>query len=662
MALSGFKRFAVLLIILLPGTVFTIRKAAGQSDIPSVTDTVFIASLIRQSEKYWYTFPDSSILLAGEAVSKMDTVKFAELFSHACNSLGTAYYMKGFHSICLDYYFKALRIDERMKDSSDIAADLNNIGNIYLVQAKYDKAYEYFSGALKLRYNLNDTRGIGNALLNIANLYISQSDYEPALVHARKALGIFDSLNDKEKLVAIYSTMGTISNNIGISGEALGYYTKALHLAKEINDLQSECILSLNLGNIFSQEGKTGKSILYYEDAVSIAQDIDYLEGLSSAFEKLYLTYEGMKMYEESFQYYKLFVYMRDSLQRKENIEALVKNEMEYKYEKEREMARMEQEKKDLLATEREKQQNLVLIILMILFSGVLVVAFLIYRSYREKKKANSELNQKNKIIEQQNRDITDSIEYAMRIQGAMTNTEYLFTKYHLDYFIVYFPKHIVSGDFYYLTPVPAENGSESKSTYMIATADSTGHGVPGAFMSLIGIMLLDEIIVQKKIMQPDKVLDMMRDEIIKILNPEGRTEKTYDGMDMVLCKFDFERMSLEFAAANNPLYIIRRGEITDYRPDKMPVGLYFGNEKPYTPYSVPLQKGDIIYTITDGYPDQLGGPKGKKLKYSAMKELFVSVHHLTMKEQKKKIEETFRKWKGEYEQTDDICIVGIRV
>ncbi len=227
-------------------------------------------------------------------------------------------------------------------------------------------------------------------------------------------------------------------------------------------------------------------------------------------------------------------------------------------------------------------------------------------------------------------------------------------------FFILYKPKDIVSGDFYYALS-HKHQGSKKEIFYMSA-ADCTGHGVPGALMSMMAVSKLNESIIEKNLIAPNEILDNVRKGIIASLNPEGSEEESKDGMDCVLCAFDFEDMKLDFAAANNPLWLVRDGKVTEYAPDKMPVGKSPKEDEPYTLKSIDLVKGDIIYIFTDGYADQFGGEKGKKFKYKQLQELLISNSHLPMQEQKQILANTIEKWMGNLEQVDDILVIGIKI
>jgi serine phosphatase RsbU (regulator of sigma subunit) len=228
------------------------------------------------------------------------------------------------------------------------------------------------------------------------------------------------------------------------------------------------------------------------------------------------------------------------------------------------------------------------------------------------------------------------------------------------NFFILFKPKDIVSGDFYY-AQAHKPNGHPNELFY-ICTADCTGHGVPGALMSMVGISRLNESILEKNIVHPNEILDNVRKGIIDSLNPEGSEEESKDGMDCVLCAYDFRNSRLEFAAANNPLWLVRDKQVVEYKPDKMPVGKYGDDIKPFTLQSVDLKEGDIVYTFTDGFADQFGGPKGKKFKYKQLQDILLENHHLPLDEQKEILNKKFEDWKGNLEQVDDVTIIGIKV
>lgn len=249
--------------------------------------------------------------------------------------------------------------------------------------------------------------------------------------------------------------------------------------------------------------------------------------------------------------------------------------------------------------------------------------------------------------------DIKDSIHYAQKIQHSILPDEIEFEKLLNHAFVLFKPKDIVSGDFYWIT---------QRENYIIyATCDCTGHGVPGGFMTMLGTSFLNEIINEKGITDPGKVLNEMREKIIEALRQTGAEGENKDGMDMVLCIYDKAKNIMHYAAANNGFYVLRNSELIEIKPEKQPIGFYT-NQVPFTGKELALQKGDIIYTFTDGYADQFGGPKGKKFKYKQFEELIKQVAHLPMRDQRELLDQAIMNWMGDIEQNDDILVIGIKI
>ncbi|MGZ3941925.1 MAG: SpoIIE family protein phosphatase [Bacteroidia bacterium] len=264
-----------------------------------------------------------------------------------------------------------------------------------------------------------------------------------------------------------------------------------------------------------------------------------------------------------------------------------------------------------------------------------------------------AEVVEQKHLIEEKHKEITDSINYAERIQRSFLATKELLDENLKDYFVFFQPKDVVSGDFYWASKL--KNGQ-----FALVTADSTGHGVPGAIMSLLNITSLEKAIEQSS--NPGSILTRARKNIIDRLKKDGSAEGGKDGMDCSLVSFDFANNKLTYAAANNPVWLVRGNEILEFDPDKMPVGKHDRDSVPFSQFEVSLQKGDVVYTLTDGMPDQFGGPKGKKFMYKRLKEFLVSISSHSMSQQKEELKKSLNDWKGELEQVDDVCLIGVRI
>jgi serine phosphatase RsbU (regulator of sigma subunit) len=272
--------------------------------------------------------------------------------------------------------------------------------------------------------------------------------------------------------------------------------------------------------------------------------------------------------------------------------------------------------------------------------------------------KEKERINELKLEIEEKHQEIIDSVNYAKRIQSALLASHKLLGDNLPEHFILFQPKDIVSGDFYWATTV----GTEDQRQFCLVAADSTGHGVPGAIMSILNISCLSEAVNAQKLISPNQILDYTRHRIMEHMANDGSAEGGKDGMDAVICNFDFTNNKLQFAAANNPLWLIRNNELLEYKPDKMPVGKAMGEIKPFTLQEIDLQKGDLVIMITDGFADQFGGPKGKKFMYKPLKELIKSLCNASLQNLKQEMIANFENWKGTSEQVDDVLIIGVRV
>ncbi len=273
----------------------------------------------------------------------------------------------------------------------------------------------------------------------------------------------------------------------------------------------------------------------------------------------------------------------------------------------------------------------------------------------------NEELNQQNFQIREQKQDITDRIQYASRIQTAILPPDEVLKYLLPKHFILYKPRDIVSGDFYWLT--------QKREKIIIVVADCTGHGVPGAFMSMLGNALINDIVNNIKTLQANFILNELRDQVMVSLRQTGKTDEAKDGMDIALCILDKENMALQYAGAFNPLYLIRNGKLTEIKADKMPIGISSKAGKSFTNNELTLQKDDALYLSSDGYVDQFGGPKGKKFMSTRFKQLLIDIQDKIMFEQKEILEQTLNEWMGitglheeQYEQIDDIIVMGIKI
>lgn len=342
---------------------------------------------------------------------------------------------------------------------------------------------------------------------------------------------------------------------------------------------------------------------------------------------------------------------------------------------KKEEITKLQQQKEvDEIQKQRDQQRNItkISVIILLIVSVFLLISIRLFKLKTKSEKSlanaynilsekNEELNiqkdtieSQSKIIQLKNKEITDSIKYAYNIQSAIMPTMSEFKDYFKEAFVFFRPKDIISGDFFWVTK------KENKIIYV--TADCTGHGVPGGFMSMLGVSFISEIINEHDLTEPALILSRLRKKVINALKQKGLSGENQDGMDMTLCVLDKNTNELTFAAANRFLFIIRDGNLMQLNGDKQPVGIFGKDIKPFTQQKIQLQNGDIIITLTDGLADQFGGDRGKKYMYKRLKEQLVSIHHLPLSEQETIITNTFDNWKGDLEQVDDVTIIGVKV
>lgn len=271
-------------------------------------------------------------------------------------------------------------------------------------------------------------------------------------------------------------------------------------------------------------------------------------------------------------------------------------------------------------------------------------------------KTAFRELGQRNDQLSEKHQEVTDSINYAQRIQIAMMQPEYLVKERLEDSFIIYMPKDVVSGDFYYV-------GKKQDDIVVFGAIDCTGHGVPGALLSVIGFTFIQQAVRERGMTTPSDILTFLDDGVNRILRQTGDESGVKDGMDLALCSLNTKTRVLEYAGAYNPLYYFNKGELKEVKANRNPIGVNEdGIPDEYTNHRVQLDKGDTLYLMSDGFADQFGGKHGSKFKYRRLRKLIHSIQDLSMGGQKEKFEDAFYRWKGDYDQVDDILIIGVRV
>lgn len=571
------------------------------------------------------------------------------------NNIGVTYYYIGDYSQALKYFFKSLKIKEEIGDDLGISFSFLNIGSVLYDLGNYTEALRYKEKALALKIRLGDKAGEALIYNYMANVNINQKNYATALAYNLKSLKLREEIKDKQGINLSLTYIGDTYIAQNKFNEAISYYSKALKSATELGDNLNTVNCYNGMGNAYEGKGNHNEALHYYKTALDAATAANYKSGMMNAYQNLASVNEKTQNYKEALHYNKLHSEIKDTILNEKSLKQT--SELNARYEvdkKEKEILLLTKDQQ--LKDKNLKEQRLIRIGLMIGLGLFLVLSFLLYNRYRFKQKANLLLEKQKQEIHQKNVLITDSIDYAKTIQEAILPGDDQLTDCFQDHFILYKPKAIVSGDFYWIR--------KSGDIIFCAAADCTGHGVPGAFMSLLGYNILENIIQNYTHATPAEVLGKLNEEILNRFSKGSIQEDVKHAMDIALIKVDTKKHCLQYAGAKNSVYMIREHELKEIKADKLSTGITARQQErvTYTNHVLELHEGDLLYLFSDGFPDQKGGPERKKFYYQPFKELLVSIHQLPLKEQREQLNATISEWTGNSEQIDDILVMGIRV
>jgi len=588
-------------------------------------------------------------------------------------NIGNVYLNQGLHTKAVENFLMALKINEFLKNYRLQAVNLGNLGIVYKKQKEYKKALTYYFKTLQITKGSDYLQTYANTLGNIGLVYSEMKNFNSALVYNFKALELAKQNNYTVLEENTLGNIGLIYAEQAQFSKAIEFNLNALKIAKDIGDKIGEAYHLSNIGNLYMKTNDLSKSKAYLEAALKLSSDIEDLEIQKDVYYSLAKLYEKTGKGIAAYQSLEKYIQFNDSIENEENIKEQSQLEAKFEYdrkasadsigfEKEKEIKNVEIEKQKVQIKAKRNQQYALFggLALVIIFAGFIFNRFKITQKQKQIIEVKEQETQKQKhIIEEKHKEITDSINYAERIQRSFLATKDLLDEHLKDYFVFFKPKDVVSGDFYW--------GSSVEQGFCLITADSTGHGVPGAIMSLLNITSIDKAI--EKTSNPAEILNATRKTIIERLKKDGSPEGGKDGMDCSAIVFDSRNKKLHIAAANNPVWIIRNDpkklntlDLVEIKPDKMPVGKSDKETIPFTLNTVTVEPGDLIYTLTDGFPDQFGGPKGKKFMSKNLKELLLNNAGLPMFEQKELLETAFKNWIKNLEQVDDVTVIGVRI
>jgi serine phosphatase RsbU (regulator of sigma subunit) len=609
---------------------------------------------------------------------------------------GDACLVSGDYAMALESFIQAANYYESNGNSGGLARAYMLMAETYNLLQTTENEKVYLQNSIEIFEQEKDSIPLAYALHNLGYYNYGLGQYDTALVVFTESLDLFKKLKDPHAYFVCLGNMGLVYSGLSDFDRAEEYLLTAIDTLSRLGDQDAITEFMIGYANILQQKGEIEQAIAYASRAFIAADNLVYKRDASRLLARLY---EISGRIDSAYYYQSIFVVANDSINDDELVQKMADLRTEY------EVGRI-QAVVDVL--EREKLiRSIALIGLVIILILAIWLVTLYYTNLKRSRKltvaleerrallakqsselqekndrilsaneeltvlneairkqneqileANEELTVLNEAINKQKNEILDSITYAKKIQSAMLPPEEYFHEILNDVFILFKPRDIVSGDFFWIKNV--------NQYVILAAADCTGHGVPGAFMSLLGISFLNEIVQRREVTQANQVLNELRRQIRNSLRQHGQAEESKDGIDMALCVIDVKNNTLQYSGANNPMYLIRNKdgapELTEYKADRMPLGYYQGSFKTFTNKDIQLEYGDVFYLFSDGFIDQKGGRDNKKFMSKKFKDLLMRIHQEPMREQKTILDKTLTDWMGDNSQIDDILVIGVRV
>lgn len=742
------KQFLLIVLFLLPvaaySSIDSLRTVFEQSK--EDTTKLFVAKSL--SAQYEYIKPDSAVYYGEKALELAKKLKQPHDEVSSLLKIGAGYFFAREYNASLDFCNLALDLSKKINDTiyrgnilyylsrsysriarydltiqsqldairffeernnpAAIGVMYNNMSIAYKYLGDYKEAIEALKTAYKNYKKVNSTENYFSPFINITACYFQMEEYDSCAIYLDSAKVMAEKYNLESNpniLKHMEQWDGDLAYKKGNYQKALSHYQVSHKANLESYEIDDQIYSQLGIGKTLLKLNRSKEAEPHLLEVLKNAKESNALKRIMMGHEALAELYYQLKQFDKSSYHFKNQISLSDSIFNQEKTFAIMsartKFDVENK-EKEIQLLNLENEisTKNAALQEAELQETKsrqVLLYAILIFAVLSIFGlFIIVKKRSETNKVLSkqknEISQQKEILQVKNKEILDSIRYAKRIQTAILPPGKLVKSYLENSFILYKPKDVVAGDFYWMETIShnhtgaSDLGKTEEETILFAAADCTGHGVPGAMVSVICNNGLNRSVREYGITDPGKILDKTREIVIQEF--EKSDEEMKDGMDISLVSLRKRNESsiIDWAGANNPLWIIRKGEVkaddiqingvnndrlsiqshegyalVEIKPDKQPIG-YTHNPKPYTTHRLGLKKGDALYIFTDGYPDQFGGKDNKKFKTTNFKKLLLSISDKKMEEQKSILDSTFEEWKGEYEQVDDICIIGVRV
>ena len=595
---------------------------------------------------------ESSLKIAKQNNNRLEVLR-------SLNNIAISYYKLGNYPEALSYQLASMKMNEEAGNKRELIADYMNLGLIYLQQENFDEALKNQAIALKISRSLGSKRDIAMNLSSMGVINSKMGHNDLALENHREALQINMALENKTEISANYTNIGWCLKQKGLIDEAIGSFESAKKIVKELDDKDRISSCNLNIAEMFILKKKFPEAKKLLNETLPLTLATRNKENIKLNYYYLSRLDSLVGNWKDGFNHKHLYYQYRDSLINEGNIKKLVQAQMNYDFERKQTAQKLIQQNKDAIAAQDKKRQNIITFSIGLGLVIVVVFSFLLMKRINITLKQKRIIEIQKKLVEQQkslveekNKQVTDSINYAKRIQNAILPPAKFVQEHLPNSFIFYLPKDIVAGDFYWMEVVG--------DWVLFAVCDCTGHGVPGAMVSVVCHNALNRSVREFGLTEPAKILNKTL-EIVKE-SFEKSEDEIKDGMDLGLCGLNKKTLSLQFAGANNPVLIFRNNELTEIKADKQAIGVSEYN-KPFTGHHFQLNKNDVVYLSSDGYADQFGGESGrKKLTKKKFKEMLLQASALPIKEQEQYIRNFYFGYKKDTEQIDDILVLGLVV
>jgi serine phosphatase RsbU (regulator of sigma subunit) len=644
----------ICLITVCPKLSFAASKAGNDAD------RIKAELFLQRANALNFDKSDSIFFYANKGLTIAENLNIDSLKFEAYNILAYAHYVTHRTSAGIANGMEAMKIAKRLQKPKWLAKVSNRLGLLYQNAKKFGESIILFEQAIEI-YGANEySIENGNLHNNIANSYLELNDFNSALLFRKKAIEIRTSINDMSGLGDAYNDIGETFIKLEEYDSALFYLDRASVIKVKLGDVEMQSLIKINSGITYMKKKNWDKAIDLFNDAEIMAKRIKAVSFVRDIYLNKSICYKNLDQLQVAYHFLNMHRVFNDSVYALENKRQL--NELNEQFQTQKKSIEIDNLKKEkqqseIISEEKDLRKNIVIIFSLLFLLATGFFSRWMYKRFKLTSAQKEIIENQKHDVDEKNKNITDSINYAKRIQDAMLPEQKLRERLFPESFVLFLPKDIVSGDFFWF--------AERDQLVYAAVVDCTGHGVPGAFMSMIGNAFLNEIVNNLGIFEPAAILNELKRKVIQTLKQSEQDSDSRDGMDIALICYNRNNQMVEFAGANNPVWIISNAHptavIEEVKGSKQPIGIYHVNTA-FVNHCIQCKSGDILYLLSDGYADQFGGELGKKFKYKQLKDHLISHASQTMSNQRKALHQTFHQWKGNLEQVDDVLIIGIKI